>query len=260
MKISVIMPVYNCSKIVPDTINSVLSQTLTDFEFIIIDDGSIDDTLSVVKSFADERIRVISVKNGGPAVARNIGIENATGEYLYFIDSDDTIEKDMLFNMYNLSKQNDLDICCCGYKMRDISTKKEYIQEFKYKDFIATNLLEFRNELMGLINAHLMYVVWNKIYKTDFVKENNITFPNFKSGEDRMFNIKCFINIKRFAFVNKGYYNYYIRGGKSLASKYLENRYESVLKTHLEMEHSFKFMGMYDKYKTDINFIFIKGV
>ena len=104
VKISVIMPVYKVEKFVGKTIESILSQTLTEFELFAIDDGSPDNSGKICDDYAkkDSRIKVIHKENGGAPEARNVAIEQAIGKYMYFIDSDDWIEKDMLQIMYEL--------------------------------------------------------------------------------------------------------------------------------------------------------------
>lgn len=259
-RVSVIIPAYNCETIIPATIKSVLAQTLKNIEIIIIDDGSTDNTLDVIHTLVrgDDRVKVLSVKNGGPAKARNIGINTCDGDYLCFLDSDDDINENMLLEMFTLCRDNALDICTCGYNMKNSSNNSEKL--FLYKDFISTSRDDFRSHLMPLIKSHLMYVVWNKMFRRMFVIENHINFTDFLSGEDRLFNIQTFKLVERFAFLNKPFYNYYLRE-QSLNSKYISNRFESVLKAHLDLMWAFKNMGEYTtKNRSYINFVFIKSI
>ncbi|MFZ2538910.1 MAG: glycosyltransferase family 2 protein [Oscillospiraceae bacterium] len=262
-KISVIIPAYNCADLVCYTIKSLQEQTLTEFEVIIVNDGSKDNTLEVLEVFqnSDQRIKIITVDNAGPANARNVGINEASGEYLCFLDSDDLIDKDMLFEMYSLASQNDLDEVCCGYNMENISTKTPHIKAFTYQGFVALNKEAFSKELMPLIKAHLMYVVWNKLFKAEFLRQNEIIFQDFMSGEDRLFNIHTFKHITRFGCINKPYYRYFLRGQQTLANRYVQNRFDASLKCHIELIDSYKEMGLYDeKNRAYIDFAFIKGV
>ena len=115
--ISIVMPTYNRAYIIDSSIKSVLAQTYSDFELIIVDDGSTDDTEKVIKSFNDKRIRYIKLeKNSGASHARNIGIENAKGEYITFHDSDDTMASTKLEEQYNYMKENDYDISFCEFE------------------------------------------------------------------------------------------------------------------------------------------------
>lgn len=261
MLISVIIPAYNCERFIQATIGSLVSQTYKEIEVIVINDGSTDKTLDILTKLqqSDNRIKVVTVPNGGPAVARNKGISLAMGEYLYFMDADDVIESTMLEDMQLLCAEENLDACACGYTMIDADSGHK--TEFLFESFVARSEGEYRERLMPMIKAHLMYVVWNKLFKTSMIKENNITFLNYLSGEDRLFNTHTFCNIERFGFVNKPYYSYFLRGQASLANKYVENRFEAALKCHLELVWSYRNMGLYNtENKAYIDFIFIKGV
>lgn len=263
MKVSIIIPAYNCAELVPATIKSLQAQTLKDFELIIINDGSKDNTLEVLENFQkiDSRIKLITVENAGPANARNLGIEAATGEYLFFMDSDDLVDPDMLSDMYKTSSENSLDVICCGYNMENISTSVPQIKSFGYPSFVAEDKSAFHQKLMDMVKAHLMYVVWNKLYKTAFIKENNLRFEHFFSGEDRIFNIGTFAKINRFGCIDKQYYRYFLRGQQTLANRYVENRFEAALKCHIAFIESYKQMGLYDdKNRAYIDFAFVKMV
>lgn len=261
--VSVIIPAYNCSKFIRDTLSSVTNQTLREIEILIINDGSTDDTLSILEQINadDERIKIINVENGGPAKARNIGISRSSGKYIYFMDSDDIISDTMLFDMYSLANRESLQVCACGYIMENAETKTTHTQEFLYEGFVTHTQDQFRMRLMPMIKAHLMYVVWNKLYERNFIVYNKIEFTDYLSGEDRLFNTHTFKHISRFGFINKAYYRYFLRGQSTLANRYVKNRFEAALKCHLELIWAYKEMGMYnEKNKAYIDFVFIKGV
>lgn len=261
MLISVIIPAHNCERFIEATIGSLAAQTYKELEIIVINDSSTDSTLDLLTKLqqGDRRIQVLTVPKGGPAEARNKGISMATGKYLYFMDADDVIEPTMLEDMQALCLKEDLDVCACGYTMIDADSGHR--TEFLFEPFVAHSEGEYREKLMPMIKAHLMYVVWNKLFKTSMIKENNITFLNYFSGEDRLFNTHTFCNIERFGFVNKPYYSYFLRGQSSLANKYVENRFEAALKCHLELVWAYRNMALYNaENKAYIDFIFIKGI
>ncbi len=263
MRLSVIIPAYNCAATIGDTLESLMAQTMADLEIIIINDGSTDNTLEVLERYVrgDEHIRVISVENSGPASARNLGIREAEGDYLYFMDSDDLILPDMLRDMIQLAEKHDLDCVACGYTMENVSGSHTHSKVFGYEDFVAETPEEYRARLMDMIKAHLMYVVWNKIFRTSLIKENGILFGDFFSGEDRLFNTQTFPFIRRFGFLNKPYYRYFLRGQKTLANRYLDNRFESALACHTALIDAYRKMGLYDEQNRQyIDFVFVKGV
>ena len=117
-KVSLIIPVYNAEKYLQECLDSAINQTLENIEIIIVNDGSTDNSLTICKRYSqkDSRIKLISQKNSGVAVARNIALQTATGEYIAFMDSDDYIDKNMLFDMYTKAKRDNADIVTCQFK------------------------------------------------------------------------------------------------------------------------------------------------
>lgn len=261
IKVSVIIPAYNCEKVIPQTLNALTGQTFTSLEILVLNDGSTDSTRLTVEQLAseDRRIKVISLKNGGPAKARNVGLSQAVGEYVIFVDSDDLLEPDAVEQMYNLASKNGLDICACGYVMETPDGQPMNI--FAHPGFVAQTKEAFREQLTSLIKAHMMYVIWNKLYRRAFLLEHNLVFTDFLSGEDRLFNIQSFKHIASFGFIDRPLYHYIQWGKSSLANKYISNRFESTLKAHLDIMRAYKEMGMFtQKNNSYLEFIFIKGI
>ena len=124
--ISVIVPVYNVENYLPRCLDSIINQTYTNLEILLVDDGATDNSGKLCDEYAqkDNRIRVFHKENGGVSSARNMGLDNATGEYIAFVDSDDYIDKCMYEIMLNSSVQNNADIVVCGYLSQSIKTKK----------------------------------------------------------------------------------------------------------------------------------------
>ena len=121
VKISVIMPAYNAEKFIDESIMSVINQTFKDFELIIVNDGSIDNTVNIIKKYIkkDSRIKVINKKNGGLSDARNVGIKNSNGDYIFFMDSDDCIQEDTLEILYSLQDDKEMTIVACEFERFD---------------------------------------------------------------------------------------------------------------------------------------------
>ena len=119
--ISVIINVYNAEKFVEKCLLSVLNQTYKNLEILIINDGSTDDSIKLCKKYKDKRIKIITTKNMGLAASRNVGIDNATGDYLYFVDADDYIKEDAIEHLYKISVENNADVStskCLHMKMK----------------------------------------------------------------------------------------------------------------------------------------------
>ena len=260
MLVSVIIPAYNCAAYLPDALESLLGQTMGDFEVLAVDDGSTDQTRSILEDFArrDPRIRVFTVENGGPARARNLGICQAHGKYLCFMDSDDRLEPELLSALSSLAEAHCLDMVACGYWMEELG-EHFHQKEFSSPALLAESPEAFRRELTGLIEAHLMYVVWNKLYRTSLIRERGILFADYLSGEDRIFNSRVFPWVERFGLIERPLYHYYIRGMNTLANRYVDNRFQSVLACHEALSAAYRDMNLEGECAA-LSGIFVKGV
>lgn len=169
-KISVIIPVYNTAKYLEKCLNSILCQTLSDIEVICINDGSTDNSLSILEEYAkkDDRIKIINQENSGQSVARNKGLDVAKGNYIYFVDSDDSIHKQTLEIMYKAAEKSG----CFIVATEDINQlSKNHENTKKYQtDDIKYNL--HNNPLKHLLNnVWSSSVIWNKLYKREVLKD-----------------------------------------------------------------------------------------
>jgi glycosyltransferase involved in cell wall biosynthesis len=176
--ISVIIPVYKVELYLRQCINSILAQTYSNLEIILIDDGSPDDCGKICDEYAkkDNRIKVIHKKNEGLSEARNSGIDTATGEYLTFVDSDDWIEIDMIEVLYNNLVNNNADISCCGYAM-------VYTNSTKYLNNEKNLVLDKEQAIKEIfVNKKLNTFFWGKLYKKHIF--NKIRLPSGKHYED----------------------------------------------------------------------------
>lgn len=205
--ISIVVPVYNCEKYLEECLESLCSQTYKNTEIICVDDGSTDSSVDLLKSIAekDSRVKILSQKNAGAGAARNYGLSVAKGKYIYFFDADDIAINNLLELAYNRAQETDADIVAFnGYTFTndDISTKKikpgynknvlgdsSYV--FSYKDY--------PENIMSIVNV----VPWNKLIRTDFIKENNIRFEEISSTNDITFSAVCAATAKKIALVDK---------------------------------------------------------
>lgn len=193
--ISIVIPAYNSEKVINKCLDSILNQTYKNFEVIVVNDGSKDNTLSILEEYSknNDNITVISKENGGQAQARNDGIKKATGDYLMLIDADDFIEENYLEIMLNKALETDADICISGYKNFDDNYK--FVSEVKYKDHFWTRFLTC--------------VAWGKLFKMSFMKEHNFLFPVLKAGEDNAFSIIAMSYTDKVTVVDNSGYGYY---------------------------------------------------
>lgn len=200
IKVSVIVPVYNSAKYLNKCITSILNQTLKEFELIIVNDGSTDDSEKIISTFKDKRIHYFSNSNHGIGYSRNFGIDRAIGEFICFVDSDDYIDNNMLLEMYEKSKKENIDFLVCNY----FHVNQEKVTEFKIKKFNNTTLKD-NKELILNINLGPC----NKLIKRNLFSNNDFRFPENIKYEDMLLMIKLLNNANNISLLNKSlcYFN-----------------------------------------------------
>lgn len=214
-KISAIIPVYNVEDYIDKCIESLLLQSLDNFEILLIDDGSTDNSGMICDSYANkyENIKVFHKENGGLSSARNYGLEKAKGEFISFIDSDDWIHKDMYLELYNAAIKNKADIAQC-----------RYLKVFNEDIEINTNInrkIEVFNNIAALNNFYNdkykeTVVCWNKIYRKKLF--NDIKFPVGKIHEDEFTTHKLIYKAKKIVYLKDELYYYRQREGSIMRS------------------------------------------
>lgn len=240
-KITLIVPIYNTLKFLGRCLNSIKNQTFKDFEVILVNDGSPDDSELFCKEFikSDSRFILKSKQNGGLASTRNYGMKYAKGDYIGFIDSDDYISLDYCMTLYNKAKKYDVDILDFGltYIKDNIETKR-FSAFSKNKLIFNEDILEYLKHTSS--NKILWYV--NKFFRRKFLEENNIDFDgNILFGDDSIFNLKCFYNAKFLYSIDIPLY-YYVYNPMSITQvKFKENllnkvqiQFDERLKFHKE--------------------------
>lgn len=207
-KISIVVPIYKVEKYLNKCIDSILSQTFSDFELILVDDGSPDNCPEICDEYAkkDERIKVIHKENGGLSDARNAGIKAASGEYIGLIDSDDYIASDMYEDLYRNACENDADISVCGAVVVAENQEAEFLKETK------TVVMSNKEALEQMIYNHLFEVnAWNKLYKKDLFSD--ICYPVGMLYEDLATTYKLIDKSKTVVHSDGKKYAYVQRGG-----------------------------------------------
>ncbi|PRR76504.1 glycosyltransferase [Clostridium thermopalmarium] len=218
-KISIIVPIYNVEKYINKCIDSILAQTFTDFELILVDDGSPDNCGKICDDYAkkDSRIKVIHKKNGGLSSARNAGLDIARGEYIGFIDSDDYIHEEFYETLMNLIIKYDADIAQCEF-LRVYEEENTNVQNIRFhsnKTIITLNNIEALNNLYNENSVNAV-VVWNKLYKKELF--NEIRFPKEKIHEDEYTTYQLLFNAKRIVLTSEQMY-YYLQRTNSIMGK-----------------------------------------
>lgn len=228
-KLSIIIPIYNTGIYLHKCITSILSQKMTDFELILVDDGSKDDSGAICDEYAkkDSRVKVIHKQNEGVSIARNTGIEVAEGEYIGFVDSDDWIEPDMYETLYNLATSKECDIVMCDAvtKYDDKPDEEDTISQLS-----GGNLL-CKKDIYPELLREMAGAAWRCIYKKEILKDNSVIFPpNIPFSEDRIFNILAMGYAEKIYYTKTPFYNRYIRKG-SAVNKYYNDMIELILVT-----------------------------
>lgn len=233
-KISVIIPVYNAEKYLDRCIDSIINQTYKNIEIILVNDGSKDNSLNICKKYQklDKRIKLINKKNEGVSIARNKGIEIATGEYLYFCDADDYLDIHALEYYYKEIQNSDLIISDYYIVNENKNIKKsnsfpkniriDTIKEIdNLKISLLSNSYKHSNILNGDYTGEGLGFVWNKLFRKSIVDKNNIRFPKgIILCEDVCFIYKYLDNCKKIKLINKPlYYHEIINTGATLRYK-----------------------------------------
>ena len=238
IKISVVVPAYNVEKYIEKTLKSIVNQTLREIEIIVINDGSTDDTLSIIKRLMleDKRIILINKKNGGVSQARNDGIKIAKGEYVSFIDGDDWIEEDFFKDSYKYGSENNLDIVMSDAYLDYFRRKKtKYLKELEVQKIISGE-----EYLKQLYKNNCLKVVWNKIVKREIFIENDLFFlENVPSGEDMNLTIKLGYVVSKIGKINKAYYHY-IQYPQSVTKQKTSNKIYPFLKSFDDIRNFIK--------------------
>lgn len=234
IKISIIMPVYGVEKFVGKAIESIQAQTLSEFEFLIVDDGTKDRSGIICDEYAekDSRLKVIHKENGGAPSARNCAINLAQGKYLYFMDSDDWAEPTMLEDMYNLAEQNAAQLVVTGYFIDTYYSDTEYVtQDVKEPSRVFQSQREFRENAYKLFDNNLLYTPWNKLFRRDYIIDNGLRFPN-TFWDDFPFNLSVVRDVEKVVVSEKQYYHFMRARAESETAKYRSDMYDKREEEH----------------------------
>ena len=240
IKVSVIIPIYNRAYCLARCLDSVLFQTFTDWECILIDDGSTDGSLSVCRHYAetDSRFRVYSQSNSGASVARNRGLELARGQYIAFIDSDDWVSGNMYEKMLYKIKEQKADICECQFQKTSGDIKNDIQQQTD-----NVNVLNKKEALKAVIEEKINPVVWNKIYKREIVE--GLFFEKGRCNEDEFFTYKAIDKADKIIQIQDVCYYYFFREDSIINETYNIKRLDGLEARYQRMNYLEKYPEVY---------------
>lgn len=201
-KISIIVPVYKVEEYLPRCVESILAQTFSDFELLLIDDGSPDNCGAICDEYAetDDRVKALHIKNGGVSNARNIGIDAAIGNYISFVDSDDVICPQYYEAM--LENADDADVVYCEYKKFTQECEFERIKNCDTQVYYGKDI--FSNPSLSF------FIVWNKIIKRELLQNHRFS-KEIKNAEDSLFAFDLLTKCNKVVYVKHKMYGYFIR-------------------------------------------------
>ncbi|CDB75077.1 glycosyltransferase [Clostridium sp. CAG:265] len=254
-EISIIVPVYNVEKYLKRCIDSILNQSFTDFELILVDDGSTDNSGEIIDEYAikDERIKVIHKENGGLSSARNVGIEYSKGNYIAFVDSDDYINKNMYKILYKNAIKYNAEISICNfeyvYENDDVDEEQDIISE----KISVNNNIESLEKLYSSENIQFI-VAWNKLYKKNLFEK--IRYDYGKYHEDEFIIHKLLYKCNKSVYCYDKLYYYLQRNGSIMGSSFNVNKLD-VLDAMKERMDFFREIHLKElEYKTQNNYLY----
>jgi len=216
VKVSVIVAAYNAERTLERCIRSLLGQTMTEFEVLAVDDGSTDRTLAILEEFAreDGRVRPLSQPNGGPAAARSLGLSQAQGDYISFVDADDEVTSDCLSRLCEAIGETDADLAVCAH----VRIKGD--REILYPGQDGVISLEETGRERFLLNyaGKLGQSIWGKLYRRALIRENEIDFLPVRYAEDSVFNLCYYSECASIVTIPDALYRYYIYDGSLMAN------------------------------------------
>lgn len=251
-KVSVIVPVYNTEQYLRRCLDALVNQTLEDIEIIVVNDGSTDYSIDILREYEESnpsKIKVLTKENGGQASARNMGICCCTGEYIGFADSDDYVDTSMYEKMYFLAKQKDADLVECHY---------HYLQENEGKLIelkTRGNIREYKNQKDMFIDPQVS--PWNKLYRREVLVESGITFPEGLIYEDTSFYIKTISMIKKTAYLDEHLVYYFMRGNSTMnANK--SKKVADIFAVLQDILDYYKGCQLYEVYANELEYFCVK--
>ena len=251
--VSVIIPVYNVEKYLAKCLDSVINQTYKKLEIICVNDGSTDKSADILAEYArkDERIKIITQPNAGLSAARNTGIENCSGEYIYFIDSDDYISNDAIEVLAKIMTTEDVDMAygrvqCFGDMPGQYLTDKQ-----QYVDRYTRNIGKI--ETTNNLRANILSTAWNKLYKKSIISKFNLRFPVGLINEDEYWLWAYGIHCKNYYVTDRVLYFYLQRANSIMATRDNDKKIFDILEIYKRIYTFVKDSGKYDKYKDALN-------
>ena len=230
--VSIVVPVYNAENYLTDCVDSIRAQSYQNIEILLVDDGSTDTSASLCDQLGqlDPRIRVIHNSNHGVSNARNTGLDQATGEYILFVDSDDTISRNLVRDNLEELVSDNSDISLFGFQyVYDTVSRRETVSNTIDQTLHVTDDVFFQQHFADLYEREWMNCPWNKLIRRSILTENGIRFPEkYSICEDMIFSVCVIRQCKSIVLLSGTYYKYCLRSTDSLVTKYHSHHFEAL--------------------------------
>lgn len=214
--VSIIVPIYNVEKYVKRCVDSIINQTYKNIEIICVDDGTVDNSIQMISSINDSRLKIVHKDNGGLSSARNYGLKYATGDFISFVDSDDWVDPDFIMTLIKQFYEYSVDIACIGF---DYAYNDHY-EKYEYK--IKSRVLSCKRALTVLCEGKkITNHVWNKMYKAQLFE--NVLFKEGRRFEDIYIMHCLFMKSKAVSVISKDLYHYFMRSDSILHEEKPQN-------------------------------------
>ena len=231
-KVSIVLPCYNVSKFLEDCFKSLDNLIYENVEIIFVNDGSKDNTLELLNEYCNQnkKARVITKENGGVASARNLGIEHATGDYIYFYDPDDIVPPNIINVLLSSMISTNSQLCIMHYDKIKENYKYENIK-FRKNNKIKSKIYDKKSTILNFISQKLTdYFVWNKLYDLHIIKDNNVRFlQGCRYGEEVYFNYKYMTFISQSVYLKNRVYYYRVRANSLASSTFKEYKFDEFI-------------------------------
>lgn len=239
--ISVIIPIYNVRRFIERGLTNVLNQTYQDYEILLSDDGSTDGSYEECQKWAlkDSRIRVLHQENKGAGAARNHGINEAKGEFIYFFDIDDEIRPNLLEYCVRTMNEKEVDFICFGYENVETTYNSKVIVDFPETHITSNSDLRdlFVDQFVMKVNGF----PWNKFYRKSFLDEHNLRYEDQRIQQDEVFNLKCYRYLEKAYLSPEVLYTYFVYEKGNTRSRFIPDRFDiyKSVREHFESLKSF---------------------
>ncbi|MFD3155951.1 glycosyltransferase family 2 protein [Haloimpatiens sp. FM7330] len=254
--ISIIIPVFNAEKYLKRCLESVISQSYTEIEVILVDDGSSDRSKLICEEYRrkDSRIKTIFNSNAGPGFSRNYGLEMAMGDYIYFMDADDELLPEALQENYRIAVEKNLDVIIFAYSIINYVNGHPKTENIcSYKNTYVTTNDEIKLMFWNLFKDGLIAPVWNKFYKKDFIIKNGIRFTDLRKGQDAVFNFEILKYVNSMYINENVYYKYHFYNSNNITSRYTPMLFSIFTSYHKKLDELIDYWKIYDEYSCKKN-------